>query len=67
MEYFKYKKYVIFYNCSSLHSLPDISKWNILDKIHIIDMFDNCPSLSSFPDITKSIFYDFEHINVLNM
>jgi len=30
-------------------------------------MFDNCPSLSSFPDITKSIFYDFEHINVLNI
>ena len=43
----------MFYNCSSLLSLPDISKW---DTINITDMhkiFYNCSSLSSLPDISK--------------
>ena len=41
----------IFKNCSSLLSLPDISKWNT--DAYISGMFDNCSSLSSLSDISK--------------
>ena len=37
-----------FYECSSLISLPDISKCNANNTIHF-----NCPSLISLPDISK--------------
>jgi surface protein len=43
----------MFYNCSSLSLLPDISKWKI-DNIFCIDkMFYNCSSLSSLPNISE--------------
>ena len=32
----------IFYNCISLKSLPDITKWNIKDDCEVEGMFDNC-------------------------
>ena len=38
----------VFNQCSSLTSLPDISKWNTKN---VINMFNKCISLSSIPDI----------------
>ena len=43
----------MFFRCSSLLSLPEISKWNI-SKVYDMDgMFAWCSSLSSLPDISK--------------
>ena len=41
----------LFYKCSSLSSLPDISKLNINNVIDMSFMFAGCSSLSSLPDI----------------
>ena len=43
----------MFYNCRSLSSLPDISKWNANNFIFMRYMFSYCSSLSSLPDISK--------------
>ena len=43
----------MFYNCSSLVSLPDISKWNTANVTYMGGMFSNCSSLKSLPDISK--------------
>ena len=43
----------MFYGCSSLLSLPDISKWNTNNVINMIEMFYGCSSLSSFPNISN--------------
>ena len=43
----------MFSYCSSLESLPDISKWNINNLENISHMFSGCESLKSFPDISK--------------
>jgi len=43
----------LFYNCSSLKSLPDISKWNMNNVKNIFSMFYKCSSLESLPDISK--------------
>ena len=43
----------MFYNCSSLSSLPDISKWNTNNITDMIMLFAGCSSLSSLPDIQK--------------
>ena len=42
----------MFSNCTSLSSLPDISKWNINNVIDMSYMFSRCSSLSFF-DISK--------------
>ena len=42
----------IFYNCQSLESLPNISKWNIDNAISLKGMFCNCSKLKSLPDIS---------------
>jgi surface protein len=55
----------IFYNCESLSSLPDISKFN---TNNIIDMY-NCGSLMSLPKILhflKEIYIGF-FINIKNI
>ena len=39
--------------CSSLSSLPDISKWNTSNIRDINYMFYKCSSLSSSPDMSK--------------
>ena len=46
-------KYIdeIFMNCSSLLSLPDISKWNLNNIKTINNILTGCSSLLSFPDI----------------
>ena len=41
----------MFYECESLLSLPDISKWNNSNVTHMRDMFYNCKSLLSLPII----------------
>jgi len=43
----------MFYECSSLLSLPDISKWNTNKVTNISFMFSICSSLLSLPDISK--------------
>ena len=43
----------MFYECESLESLPDISKWNTSNVTNMSYMFSNCKSLKSLPDITK--------------
>ena len=42
-----------FYGCSSLLSLPDISKWNIDKANDMSEMFYGCSSLISLPDISN--------------
>ena len=43
----------MFSDCSSLSSLPDISKWNTTNVYNMSYMFSYCSSLSSLPDISK--------------
>ena len=43
----------MFYCCSSLSSLPDISKWNTNNVTNMNNMFYGCSSLTSLPDISK--------------
>ena len=52
----------MFYNCTSLNSLPDISKWNTINVNNMSYMFCGCSSLNSLPDISK-----WNTINVNNM
>ena len=42
----------LFYNCSSLKYLPNISKWKINETINLNHIFDGCSSLLLFPDIS---------------
>jgi len=41
----------MFYGCSSLSSLPDISKWGNNNVINKENMFFNCSKLSNPPKI----------------
>ena len=45
----------MFYNCESLSSLPDISKWNVSKVTKFHGMFHGCRSLpsSSFNNIKE--------------
>ena len=43
----------MFFGCSSLISLPDISKWNTNNVTDMSHIFSFCPSLISLPDISK--------------
>ena len=43
----------MFYNCSNLSSLPNISNWNTSNVIDMRCMFYKCSSLSSLPDISN--------------
>ena len=42
----------LFSDCSSLNSLPDISKWDTRNVSDMSHLFYNCSSLTSFPDIS---------------
>ena len=48
--------------CSSLSSLPVISKWNTNNVTNMNDLFFGCSSLKSLPDISK-----WNTNNVINM
>ena len=60
--FYQYKYYTnlsyMFYNCSLLISLPDISKWNIDNIRDISYMFYYCSSLKSLPDISEWYTYN---------
>jgi surface protein len=43
----------MFKSCSSIKSLPDISKWNTKNVKDMSEMFFGCYSLTSLPDISK--------------
>ena len=43
----------MFFKCSSLISLPDISKWDTSNVNYMNRMFYDCSSLISLPDISK--------------
>ena len=43
----------IFSNCSTLSTLPDISKWNTNNVKNKSGIFSNCSGLSSLSDISK--------------
>ena len=43
----------MFYECNSLISLPDISKWNTSNVNSLNNMFYECFSIKSLPDISK--------------
>ena len=43
----------MFYNCISLVSLPDMSKWNTSNVNNMSGMFSGCTSLLSLPDISE--------------
>ena len=55
----------MFNECSSLSSLPDISKWNIKNTKDISYMFRECFSLESLPDISKWETNNIENIMFL--
>ena len=43
----------LFYECSSLYSVPDISRWNTSNVINMSYLFGNCSSLTYLPDISN--------------
>ena len=43
----------LFYGCSSLKSLPDISKWNFDNIKNTSLLFAGCSSLKTLPDISN--------------
>jgi len=43
----------MFKGCTSLISIPDISKWNTSKANNARSMFENCSSLVSLPDLSK--------------
>ena len=43
----------LFFGCSSLSSLPDLSNWNTNNVTTMNHMFEGCSSLSSLPQISK--------------
>jgi len=43
----------IFYECSSLLSIPDISKWNTSNIINMSYLFGNCKNIENIPDISN--------------
>ena len=46
----------LFSDCSSLTSLPDISKWNTSNIVSMRNLFNGCSSLTSLPDISNGIY-----------
>ena len=43
----------LFYQCRSLKSLPDISKWKTDSLIDITSIFEGCSPLKYLPDISN--------------
>ena len=46
----------MFFNCSSLSALPDISKWNTNNVEDMSDMFDNCILLLHIPNLQNNSY-----------
>ena len=43
----------LFSGCSSLISIPDISRWKVENAKFVGNLFSECSSLISIPDISK--------------
>ena len=56
----------MFYNCSSLNQLPDISKFNTKNVIDMSYMFYNCSSIKELPDISKWNMEKIRDISLIN-
>jgi surface protein len=56
----------MFYGCSSLISLPDLSKWNTKNVINMEEMYSECKSLISFPDIPEENAEKLINVLILN-
>ena len=54
---------LICWECSSLSSLPNISKWNVNNFIVMRSMLDRHSSLLSLPDISKWNINNFIDLN----
>ena len=52
----------LFFGCSSLKELPDISKWNTNNVTNMSWLFGKCSSLKELPDISQ-----WNENNVTNM
>ncbi len=55
----------MFYKCSSLLSLPDISKWNTSNVTNIFNIFSECSSLLSLLDISKWNTNNFKDMHII--
>ena len=53
--------YRMFYGCSSLILLPDMSKWDTKNVTDMFGMFYGCTSIKSLPDISK---WDAKMLNI---
>ena len=56
----------ISYECKSLDSLPDISKWNTKSVDDMASIFNGCKSLNSLPDIVPN-FVDIHESLIKNL
>ena len=54
---------LLFAKCSSLVSLPNISKWKTNNLKQLSSLFSDCNLLLSLPDLTKWNNYDENAIN----
>ena len=52
----------MFSNCSSLISLPDLSKWNTETHEDMKYLISDCISLSFYPIITKINNFNIDYI-----
>ena len=59
---FGYIRYM-FYGCSKLKKIPDISNWNLNNINDINFLFYNCSSLTELPDISKWNTNNIEDMN----
>ena len=57
----------MFYECESLNSLPDISKWNTSNVNNMNWMFSGCESLYLFFDISKWNINTITNKYIINM
>ena len=65
LSFYKVKMKKMFYGCSSLVSLPDISNWNTKEVTDMSKIFYGCSLLESLPDISKWNIDNVRNINSL--
>ena len=58
-------KSYMFYHCSSLLSLPDISKWDTSNVSNMDSLFFDCKSLEALPDISNWNISNVESIGFM--
>ena len=63
MEYIVENIDGLFYGCSSLNILPNISKWNTKNIISMKELFYGCSSLAILPDLSNWNINKIKYIN----